>query len=299
MMGPTDPVNGETSLAEAFAAPGPLHGVAALARPITAPSPDPRPLPLPALLLMGESARQAWVDMAVLIVILAVFEWVSGVALGEVFEVVFGVPASTEGPLALEVQQVILFPTLFLRGLGGVALVALILRCREQSAAALGVAGSRWGRNVAMGVAAVIAAYGVIFLSMGLLWLSWPGLQQQMAENSRRIMGVVPRVHPLLFIPVALLIGVYEEVLFRGFLMCRLRRASGSWTFAVVMSTMVFTTLHAFQTPAALIVVAILALVFSLVTIWRRSLIPAIVAHTLFDLSQFLLLYYTAGETWT
>ena len=83
---------------------------------------------------------------------------------------------------------------------------------------------------------------------------------------------------------MAATVGVYEELLFRGFLMTRLRRGTGSWTVAVLISTSIFTALHApDQMPVALVPIAILSLVFSMVTVWRRSLIPAVVAHTLFD----------------
>ena len=95
------------------------------------------------------------------------------------------------------------------------------------------------------------------------------------------------------------MIGVYEELVFRGFLMTRLRRATGSWTAAVVLSTLVFTGLHALdQLPVALVAITILSLVFSVVTILRRSIIPAIVGHALFDLSQLLILHAQAGDTW-
>ena len=117
---------------------------------------------------------------------------------------------------------------------------------------------------------------------------------------AERIIQMVPRLRPLGFAGVALVISIYEELLFRGFLMTRLRRGTGSWTLAVVLSTAVFTALHAFdQTASALVAVTILSLVFSGVTIWRRSIIPAIVAHALFDLSQFLLLNLQAGDSWT
>ncbi len=46
----------------------------------------------------------------------------------------------------------------------------------------------------------------------------------------------------------------------------------------------------------ALVVVGILSITFSLLTIWRRSIIPAIVTHTLFDFSQFVGLYYLMGD---
>jgi len=107
-------------------------------------------------------------------------------------------------------------------------------------------------------------------------------------------------LRPAEFVPLTAMIGIYEELVFRGFLMTRLRRGTGSWAVAVALSTVIFTSLHAFdQTHSALVVVAILSLVFSLATIWRRSIIPAIIAHALFDLSQLLLLYVQAGDSWT
>jgi membrane protease YdiL (CAAX protease family) len=75
--------------------------------------------------------------------------------------------------------------------------------------------------------------------------------------------------------------------------MTRLRRTTGSWTAAVGVSTVVFVGLHAFdQVATALIAVTILSVTFSLVTIWRRSLTAAIVAHTVWNLSQFVYLHH-------
>ena len=88
--------------------------------------------------------------------------------------------------------------------------------------------------------------------------------------------------------------GLSEELLFRGFLMTRLRRATGSWFIAVVVTSAVFTVLHAFeQTRGALITIAVLSVFFSVLTVWRRSIVPAMVAHALFDFSQFLFLQYS------
>jgi membrane protease YdiL (CAAX protease family) len=102
-----------------------------------------------------------------------------------------------------------------------------------------------------------------------------------------------------MFALVTLLIGLWEELVFRGFLMPRLRRATGSWAIAVLLSTAVFAALHVIdQVPAALVLVTVLSLMFSLVTIWRRSIVPAVVAHALFDLGVFMTLYYQAGDQW-
>jgi membrane protease YdiL (CAAX protease family) len=120
-----------------------------------------------------------------------------------------------------------------------------------------------------------------------------------MEENKTILTNFLPRAHALEFVGAMATVGVWEELFFRGFLMTRLRRATGGWIAGVLLSSGVFVALHALtQAPAALIMIAILSLIFSLVTIWRRSLVPAIVAHTLFDLTQVAGLYYIAGDEW-
>jgi membrane protease YdiL (CAAX protease family) len=81
--------------------------------------------------------------------------------------------------------------------------------------------------------------------------------------------------------------------------MTRLRRLTESWLIAVVLSSIAFTMLHALdQTAAALVPVAILSLIFSVLTIWRRSIVPAIVGHAVFNLTQVVGIYYLAGDQW-
>ena len=193
-----------------------------------------------------------------------------------------------------------LLPVLSLRALAAMVIIALLARRRGLTVRSVGLSLSGAPLNIAIGLAVLVAVYGLIAVIMLLLWLLWPEVVGEMQENARRIMELVPNLRPVEFVPLSALIGVYEELVFRGFLMTRLRRATGGWTIAVVLSTAVFTGLHAFeQTPVALVIVAILSLVFSLVTIWRRSIVPAVIAHALFDLSQLLLLHLQAGDSWT
>jgi membrane protease YdiL (CAAX protease family) len=145
----------------------------------------------------------------------------------------------------------------------------------------------------------VPVCFGAILAWQVVIWLQWPALIDQMTENAERLMRLMPRLHLLTFGGVALTVGVYEELVFRGFLMPRLRRATGSWTAAVVISTILFTIPHWIdQTTVALVPVAILSVVFSLLTIWRKSLVPAIMGHFLFDWAQFVALAVTAGDAW-
>ena len=142
--------------------------------------------------------------------------------------------------------------------------------------------------------------YALIFPTMFGLFAVFPGMREQMDENAVRLMALIPYMAPWKFAIIATLVGTWEELMFRGFLMTRLRRGTGSWIVAVLISTMVFTALHASeQTLPALIMISILSIVMSLVTIWRRSVIPAIVGHALFDFTQFIGLYmYSPTEAW-
>lgn len=232
--------------------------------------------------------------------LLITFEFLASWLLALVSHFLLGTPLSPAESELGHVPKAMLLPTLSLRALGAFAIIALLARRRGFSARSVGLAWSGAPLNLAIGLAALLAIYGLIAVTMMLLWSLWPEVVDEMQENARRIMDLVPNLRPVEFVPVTALIGVYEELVFRGFLMTRLRRATGGWTVAVILSTAVFTALHAFdQTRAALVIVAILSLVFSLVTIWRRSIVPAIVAHALFDLSQLLLLRLQAGDSWT
>jgi len=270
-----------------------------VARPITLPSVQTRPI-ANELLLRTSTVGATWLDVAALVLFMVFLEVGMETAIAVIVGMPLGLPDLLEDPAHSALQRACLLPMLAVRAAGTIVIIAAILRYRGQSAKSVGLGRRRFALNLLIGIGATGIAYALIYLTMSLVWLIWPTLWEQMQENADRIIDMVPRLHPLGFAGVALMIGLYEELLFRGFLMTRLRRGTGSWTVAVLLSTVVFTALHAFdQTASALIAVTILSLVFSVVTIWRRSIIPAVVAHTLFDLSQFLLLYLQAGDSWT
>jgi membrane protease YdiL (CAAX protease family) len=193
-----------------------------------------------------------------------------------------------------------LVPLLGLRGLGSVVIVSGILLFRRQSVRSVGLARRSLPLDGIIGLGTCGVAYLAIILVTMLIINIFPEAVNQMLENAERLKGIVPKLTLGGFLGVAVVIGVYEELVFRGFLMTRLRRATQSWTAAVLISTAVFTALHAVdQTPVALVWITILSLIFSAVTIWRRSIVPAIVAHVLFDFTQFVGMALQSGESWT
>ena len=272
-----------------------------VARPVVAAPGEPAGDPIrdDDMLLPTSSAGRALVDA---LVILAIFLLLQVVGAGLVM-VVFGTGLEGLGEEGTPAREAFIrkttLPSVAISAVGLIAAVAIILRWRRQSARSLGLGRHSLGLNALIGVGAAIIVPVIALIVTAILQVFFPQLIGQMQENADRIMKLFPNIGPLGFALFSMVIGFYEEVVFRGFLMTRLRRATGSWTAGVLISTVVFVVLHAgAQVPAALIAITILSLVFSVITIWRKSLVPVIVAHTLFDLVQFLYLYYWMGDAW-
>ena len=225
------------------------------------------------------------------------------VAAGPVVNILFAVlilaghPTPDDQAALAAAEQALLPPALFVRAAGVGAILWICLRRRRQRPAALGLRSSSLPADVVIGVAAtpvIFALVGTVLWTLGILW---PALFRQMDENVDRLEALLPALPLGQYLLLALVIGVYEEVLFRGFLLGRLRRLTGRWWIAAAGSTLVFTLLHAGeQTGSALIAITILALALCGLTVWRRSLVPAMVSHVLWDAVQFTLLHAYPGE---
>lgn len=242
--------------------------------------------------------RSAWWDMVFFIVALAVCRLTAEIVLGAfVAGVRLATPGTATDPDA--VHRTVVVPVLFISALATVALTWAILRRRRQPWASVGLTRRGWGVGVVMGLVATGAAYLLIGAALMVMTLINPTVMEQMNRNATNLITALPPMSPLTMAILSVTIGFYEELLFRGFLMTRLRRCVGGWVPAVVLSTALFTFLHAsVQLGPALVFISLLSLVLSVVTIWRRSLAPAIVAHSAFDFSQFMLLYFSSGESW-
>lgn len=116
------------------------------------------------------------------------------------------------------------------------------------------------------------------------LWVLLPE-DQTRGELARRVefMEVLPSddlwLAALLFVAVA----IHEEILFRGIILPGLRRMLGSWTAAVIGSSLLFAALHISQGTMAIPQIFLLSVVLSVCYVLSRSLPALIVVHFLFD----------------
>lgn len=249
--------------------------------------------------LMGESRSAAWGDILLFVVLFISLEIGGEFLMVNVHHGLSGTAAGAGAGSDLRMEKALLIPSLVWRAALAVTVIGCIVRRRGGSARSVGMTSRNLALDFLIAIGTALTAGLVISIVMLTLAFVFPAFYAQLQSNGQRIMDKVPRISPAMIALVTLLIGLWEELVFRGFLMPRLRRATGSWAIAVLLSTAVFAALHLIdQVPAALVLVTIMSLMLSLVTIWRRSIVPAVVAHALFDFGMFLQLYYLAGDQW-
>jgi hypothetical protein len=85
------------------------------------------------------------------------------------------------------------------------------------------------------------------------------------------------------YLALALTAGICEETIFRGYLQYQFTAWTGSTALAITLQGIVFGASHAYQGPAMMIVIAVYGSMFGLLTWWRKSLRPGMMAHFLQD----------------
>lgn len=85
----------------------------------------------------------------------------------------------------------------------------------------------------------------------------------------------------LLAVVLLIVVAVAEEIIFRGYLILRLKTVTKSSSMAVVLSAAVFSIGHGYQGTSGLLAVGLLGVFFALIYLWRGSLLAPMVMHFL------------------
>jgi membrane protease YdiL (CAAX protease family) len=96
--------------------------------------------------------------------------------------------------------------------------------------------------------------------------------------------------------------GLYEEFIFRGFLLHRLAMMFGggraAWVTACVFQAGLFGYAHAYQNPLGIVMTGAIGLIFGLLFLTSgRNLWTPIIAHGLYDASRFVLFYFQGAPS--
>ena len=174
-------------------------------------------------------------------------------------------------------------------------LVAGMLALRKQPRASIGWTADRFLANTGIGI---IIWIGIMLLSMAMalgLFVFWPEGYKDLANNRQTVADILGDITLVQIFALCVVVSIYEEVIFRGFVLNRLRHLIRSNLLAVFFTSLVFGGLHIYQGPIAVALVFALGMVLGFVVLWRKSLMPAIVAHFLFNTGMLLLLYFDVG----
>jgi membrane protease YdiL (CAAX protease family) len=182
-------------------------------------------------------------------------------------------------------------------GLVTMCVVFAVVTLRKEPFESIGWTSANLGMNLMVGFAlwASIMIVSIMFLMV--LGMIWPAAFEDFTQARTRIEGVFPRISIPSILLMSLVISFYEEVLFRGLLLARLRQIFRSPAAAVIASSLLFGSMHIYEGYAAVIMITIFGLILAVCTLWRKSLVAAIVAHFLFNSFQLIMLH-TISDTW-
>lgn len=249
-----------------------------LARPVHAPSPSPAS----PMLLAERSRATALLELGVFAVLVLLLS----LAVGQLSWV------ARQFELLKSDQAALLASTIIFSVLA-VACVAGIVVHSGGNFASVGLVARGLGVDVALGIAAAVAAFGAFYVAIGILYLVYTPGYESMQSNAGELTNSLPKLHPIGFLALSVWVGVWEELAFRGFVLTRLRRALGRWWPAVLISSILFAVPHIeTQVPIMTFPLFMIAVTWSVITIWRKSLIPAIIGHALFNFIQLMVVFY-------
>ncbi|MBW7906050.1 MAG: CPBP family intramembrane metalloprotease [Phycisphaerae bacterium] len=150
---------------------------------------------------------------------------------------------------------------------------------------------SVWSLAGLAGCYAGLLATGVVIL---LFYLAYPDMKKELAERMEFIKAL-PRDNTLVMLALLVPVAVHEELVFRGLLMPYLRRLTGKWWSALLVSALIFGALHIpGQGLVGGLQTTVVGCVLGLVFIVSRSLLAVALAHLLFNFAQLQIIRFVS-----
>jgi membrane protease YdiL (CAAX protease family) len=125
-----------------------------------------------------------------------------------------------------------------------------------------------------------IAVDILVGVVLGAAWVSMYGLGDVVAFADMFRLDLAK----LASVPMSVTAGSCEELLCRGFLFTVIAQAGGGWKSKLLWGSVAFSAGHLWWGPWGMGWTFLLAATFGAVTLWRRSIWAAVIAHTILDL---------------
>lgn len=153
---------------------------------------------------------------------------------------------------------------------------------RNYAAIGLDIPVGEYGLYGLLLVAAAAIGLGVVHLNIG--WVVTPKRYPELRAQMREI-KILPRTtgEMLVFVGVALTAGLWEELMYRGFLIWFIAPYTGI-IVAIVLSSLIFGLGHGYQGPRGIARTFVLGALFAIAYVCTQSLWWIMAAHALVDL---------------
>ena len=161
--------------------------------------------------------------------------------------------------------------------------------------------GGRWDKiedfllDVAIGVVFWIVSLAIL---AGVRWalgtLNFHDLQRQAADTKRMLAPLIPKtgVEAACFVGLALGAGLFEEIIFRGYLQRQFTALTRNIWGGIALAAVVFGLGHGYQGGRMMIVIGVYGALFGILVYLRKSLRPGIMVHAFQDALSGLLLFF-------
>jgi len=179
-----------------------------------------------------------------------------------------------------KISFVLLAVSAIFRDLALLSLILFFAWRDHEPVSRLGLNARNLDRNILLGFALYVPFLFVIGLVTQVLTAL--GLSQP-SEPGPSYFRVGGHWELALAVILVIVVAVSEETIFRGYLIRRLHTATRNLAAAVVLSSVVFALGHGYEGSLGVITVGIMGLIFSLLYLWRQSLVVPIVLHFLQD----------------
>ncbi len=185
------------------------------------------------------------------------------------------------------------------------ALVAMVLvsfasRGDRDRAASLGLARAPLNETLKTGLLGVLVSYAATTLAVGLFFMVTRVSPADATAAKARGLAQFARASLVVMLPLVWLVGFYEELVFRGFLLGRLRRALGGGPdrdfAAVVLGSALFAIGHGYQGALGLVQTFVAGIVLSYLYVRTGTIWASVVAHVGID-TVGMVLIHVAGKT--
>lgn len=151
-------------------------------------------------------------------------------------------------------------------------------------------------RELLIGIAFTVVLYLVATAALAPLALLSAKHVEAAAESKKAALQTLAQVPMAPAILVAIFAGVYEEIVFRGFLLSRIQSAllrvgsAVAGRIAIVASAIVFALGHAYQGPVGMVQSLVVGVLLGFLRLRRGTLFAPIGSHVFIDVLGFALL---------